>query len=38
MKQLLTGNEALALGALQAARWLVDRAPGRYTMRDVLGL
>ena len=27
-----------ARGAVTAALWLVDRPPGRYTMRDVLGL
>ena len=27
-----------ARGAIRAARWLHDRAPGLYTMRDVLGL
>lgn len=27
-----------AEGALRAARWIAGRAPGRYTMRDVLGL
>jgi 4-hydroxy-tetrahydrodipicolinate reductase len=27
-----------AHGALRAARWLAGRAPGRYTMADVLGL
>lgn len=27
-----------AAGALRAAAWLVGRAPGRYSMRDVLGL
>lgn len=27
-----------ARGALAAARWLVDRPPGRYTMADMLGL
>ncbi len=27
-----------AEGALVAARWLAGRAPGRYTMKDVLGL
>lgn len=31
-------RDAFALGALQAARWVADRPPGRYTMRDVLGL
>lgn len=28
---------AFARGALQAARWLVGRSPGLYSMRDVLG-
>ena len=27
-----------AEGALVAARWMAGRTPGRYTMRDVLGL
>lgn len=27
-----------ARGALEAAKWLVGRAPGRYDMRDVLGI
>lgn len=27
-----------AAGALRAARWLAGREPGRYSMRDVLGL
>lgn len=27
-----------AAGALRAARWLAERKPGRYAMRDVLGL
>ena len=27
-----------ASGALAAARWIAGRGPGRYTMRDVLGL
>ncbi|HUO05224.1 MAG TPA: 4-hydroxy-tetrahydrodipicolinate reductase [Candidatus Binataceae bacterium] len=31
-------REALARGAIRAAAWLVDRQPGLYTMRDVLGL
>lgn len=33
-----TNRETFALGALRAARWAVGRAPGLYTMRDVLGL
>ena len=31
------GREAFAAGALRAALWAAGRAPGRYTMRDVLG-
>ncbi len=31
-------RSAFAQGALQAARWVVDRPPGRYDMQDVLGL
>ncbi len=27
-----------ARGAVRAAQWLVERSPGRYAMRDVLGL
>ena len=27
-----------ARGALEAAKWLIGRAPGRYEMRDVLGV
>ena len=27
-----------ASGALAAARWVADRTPGEYDMRDVLGL
>ena len=33
-----SNREAFAKGALTAARWLKGRAPGLYTMRDVLGL
>lgn len=29
-------REAFAAGALRAAAWIAGRAPGRYTMRDVL--
>lgn len=32
------GREAFADGALRAARWLAGRAPGHYSMADVLGL
>lgn len=31
-------RDCYARGALQAARYLADRPPGRYTMNDVLGL
>lgn len=31
-------REAFAAGALRAAAWLSGRAPGLYSMRDVLGL
>ena len=27
-----------AAGAVRAARWTAGKPPGRYTMRDVLGL
>jgi len=27
-----------ARGAIKAAQWLIGRAPGRYSMADVLGL
>jgi 4-hydroxy-tetrahydrodipicolinate reductase len=33
-----TSREAFALGALRAAAWVTGRAPGLYTMRDVLTL
>jgi 4-hydroxy-tetrahydrodipicolinate reductase len=31
-------RDCLARGALRAAAWVADRAPGVYSMRDVLGL
>lgn len=31
------GRDLFAAGAVRAAAWLVGRAPGRYTMDDVLG-
>ena len=31
-------RDTFARGALQAAGWLLGRAPGRYNMQDVLGL
>jgi 4-hydroxy-tetrahydrodipicolinate reductase len=34
----MQSRECLARGALRAARWVVDRPPGVYDMRDVLGL
>lgn len=32
----VTTRDVFAAGALKAARWVVGRPPGRYTMRDVL--
>jgi 4-hydroxy-tetrahydrodipicolinate reductase len=31
-------RETFALGALRAARWIVNKPPGLYSMEDVLGL
>jgi len=33
-----TSRDTFAIGALRAARWIAGRAPGLYSMRDVLGL
>lgn len=33
-----THRDVFAVGALRAARWMLGRPPGRYTMADVLGL
>ena len=33
-----TSRELFAQGALRAARWVPSQAPGRYTMKEVLGL
>lgn len=33
-----SSREPFALGAVRAARWVVEQKPGLYTMRDVLGL
>ena len=33
-----TSRDAFARGALRAAAWVAGRAPGLYSMRDVLGL
>jgi 4-hydroxy-tetrahydrodipicolinate reductase len=33
-----TDRSVFARGALQAARWLIGRPPGRYSMADVIGL
>ncbi len=32
------GRQVYAQGAVHAALWAKDRAPGLYSMRDVLGL
>ena len=31
-------RDSYAGGALGAAKWLIGRPPGRYSMNDVLGL
>jgi len=31
-------RDTFALGALRAARWLVGKKPGHYSMADVLGI
>jgi 4-hydroxy-tetrahydrodipicolinate reductase len=31
-------RETFAVGALRAARWVIDQPPGLYTMENVLGL
>jgi len=33
-----TSPMIFADGALRAAKWLIERDPGAYTMADVLGL
>ncbi|MBQ6925743.1 MAG: 4-hydroxy-tetrahydrodipicolinate reductase, partial [Kiritimatiellae bacterium] len=33
-----SSRSTFAFGAMRAARWLPGRAPGIYSMRDVLGL
>lgn len=33
-----SGRDVFAAGAVRATRWVAGRAPGLYTMRDVLGL
>lgn len=33
-----TSRNTFAVGALRAARWLVGKGPGRYTMSEMLGL
>ncbi|MCS6879020.1 MAG: 4-hydroxy-tetrahydrodipicolinate reductase [Geminicoccaceae bacterium] len=38
LQHLASDRKIYARGALAAARWLVGRPPGRYGMRDVLGL
>ena len=33
-----SSRDTFAIGALRAARWVINRPPGRYSMEDVLGL
>ncbi|HEY1684212.1 MAG TPA: 4-hydroxy-tetrahydrodipicolinate reductase [Tepidisphaeraceae bacterium] len=38
LKHVATNRDTFAHGALRAAKWIADKKPGRYTMRDVLGI
>lgn len=38
LQHIASGRQTFALGALRAARWLVDQGPGSYTMHEVVGL
>jgi 4-hydroxy-tetrahydrodipicolinate reductase len=38
LTHVATNRDTFVHGALRAAKWLPGRAPGRYTMADVLGL
>jgi 4-hydroxy-tetrahydrodipicolinate reductase len=38
VKHTANTRDTFARGALRAAEYISDKAPGRYTMRDVLGL
>ncbi len=33
-----TSRDTFALGALRAAKWVIDKVPGFYNMQDVLGI
>ncbi len=38
LRHVGASRESYAGGALRAAKWLIGKTPGRYTMADVLGL
>ena len=38
LRHMATDRALFAKGALKAAQWALDRAPGQYDMLDVLGL
>ncbi len=38
LEHTASSRDVFAAGALRAARWIAGRAPGFYSMRDVLGL
>jgi 4-hydroxy-tetrahydrodipicolinate reductase len=38
IKHVATNRDTFARGALRAAAWIATKAPGRYQMKDVLGL
>jgi len=38
LKHKAESRETFAVGALTAAKWLMNKPPGLYSMQDVLGL
>lgn len=38
LTHVASNRDTFAHGALRAAKWIADKKPGRYTMRDVLGI
>lgn len=38
LKHVSTSRDSYAAGALRAAKWLIGQKPGRYDMKDVMGL
>ncbi|MEM1446784.1 MAG: 4-hydroxy-tetrahydrodipicolinate reductase [Planctomycetota bacterium] len=38
LRHVATSRDSYAIGALRAAKWLATQQPGRYTMKQMLGL